>query len=200
MVLYGFDMNTNYEGLTANAMAGSHLGGNIFQGDPYTYSPKCWDYLIDRFAISSVMDIGGGRGYSGFYFHKRGLKVISIDGCPQNVANSIFPTVLHDLTSSALTTRVDLVHCQEVVEHIEEKYIDNLMRTMACGSVVCMTHALPGQGGHHHVNLQPSEYWINLFQNYGYALSIEDTKRIRSIAKSEGAQYLSMSGLIFLHS
>ena len=31
----------------------------------------------------------------------------------------------HDLTKGPVVARVDLVHCQEVVEHIEERYLDN---------------------------------------------------------------------------
>jgi hypothetical protein len=31
-----------------------------------------------------------------------------------------------------------------------------------------MTAAPPGQGGHFHVNEQPSEYWIKQFETFGY--------------------------------
>ena len=45
-----------------------HLGGNINEGDPYTYCPTVWNYLIDRFCIKSVMDLGSGRGHCANYF------------------------------------------------------------------------------------------------------------------------------------
>ena len=33
-----------------------HLGGNVIEGDPFTHSPLVWDYLIQRFALRSVLD------------------------------------------------------------------------------------------------------------------------------------------------
>jgi SAM-dependent methyltransferase len=147
-----------------------HLGGNLSEGDPQTYSPSVWDYTIDRFGIESVLDLGSGRGNASHYFFKRGLKVVAVDGMLANVEGAIFPTVLHDITHGPLRTRVDLVHCQEVVEHIEEQYLESLLDCLTNGKYILMTHALPGQGGHHHVNLQPPEYWID-HQHGGVATS-----------------------------
>ena len=50
-----------------------HLGGNIYYGDPSTFCPQVWDYVIQRFAIKSVLDLGSGEGYSAAYFHSKGL-------------------------------------------------------------------------------------------------------------------------------
>jgi len=68
-----------------------------------------------------------------------------------SVEVSLYPAIQHDLTKGAVFARVDLVLCQEVVEHIEEKYLENLLDSFATGKYVLMTHAVPGQGGHHHV-------------------------------------------------
>lgn len=173
-----------------------HLGGNLLEGDFNTHCPKVWDYLIDRFAINSVMDLGSGVGYSSNYFHKKGCKVIAIDGLDYNVKNAIYPTVKHDLTTGPVVTKVDLVHCQEVAEHIEEKYVHNLIDSLFCGKFVLVTHALPGQLGHHHVNLQTPEYWLNHFASVGLALLPEDTQRVRDIAYNEGAIYVAQTGMV----
>src|ERR1039458_2261221 len=101
-----------------------HLGGNIRMGDPETYSPTVWDYVIGRFGLESVMDLGSGVGNAPAYFRRKGLRVVAVDGLEENIDTAIFPTVLHDLTQGPMRTRVDLVHCQEVVEHIEEQYLD----------------------------------------------------------------------------
>ena len=92
--------------------------------------------------------------------------------------------------------RVDLVHCQEVVEHIEEQYLDNLLESMCSGRFILMTNALPGQGGHHHVNEQPTEYWIHPLANRGCQVMVEDTRRIRKLAAMDGATYLAQTGLL----
>lgn len=173
-----------------------HLGGNVRQGDPFTHSPSVWDYLIDRFALRSVLDLGSGRGFAASYFHKAGMQVIAVDGLEENVHNAIYPTLRCDLSETHVSCKVDLVHCQEVVEHIEEKYLDNLLRSMACGKFIVMTHAVPGQGGHHHVNEQPTEYWITHLRRYGYDVLVEDSNRVRQLAVKDGATYLAQTGLV----
>jgi hypothetical protein len=60
-----------------------------------------------------------------------------------------------------------------------------------------MTHAVPGQRGFHHVNCQPAEYWIRHLSAISFSLFEEDTRRIRAIAKSEGANYMRETGMIF---
>jgi hypothetical protein len=177
-----------------------HLGGNIRFGDPDTFSPRVWDYVVDRLAIESVMDLGSGLGHASHYLFKKGLRVVAVEGMSENVDNAIFPTLLHDLTNGPVRTRVDLVHCQEVVEHIEEAFIDNLLVSLMCGKYILMTNALPGQGGHHHVNEQPTEYWIGHLERRGCVVMPEDSNRIRNLAAAEGAKYLAATAVLFANS
>lgn len=175
----------------------AHLGGNIRFGDPDTFAPKAWDYLIERLGVSSVMDLGSGLGHASRYFHRRGVQVVAVDGLIENVRDAIYPTILHDLTTGPVTTRVDLVHCQEVVEHIEERYLDHLLDSLLCGKYILMTNALPGQGGHHHVNLQPTEYWIGHLERRGCHVLVDDSNRIRGFAEQDGAKYLHATGVLY---
>ena len=186
-----------YDGLRETIEpAAPHLGGNILEGDPHTYSPGVWDYVIARFAITSVLDLGCGIGYSADYFFRKGLRVIAVDGLDDNVTKAVYPATKIDLTKSSVHCRVDLVHCQEVVEHIEERFLPNLLASLATGKFVLMTHAVPGQPGHHHVNLQHDEYWISHMNRIGFSWLVEDTQRIREIAKREGSIYLANSGIV----
>lgn len=173
-----------------------HLGGNIRFGDPETYAPGVWDFIVDRFGVRSVMDLGSGAGNAAAYFSRKGLAVVAIDGLRENVEKAIYPTLLWDLTKGPVTTQVDLVHCQEVVEHIEEAYLDNLLASLMCGKYILMTNALPGQGGHHHVNLQPTEYWIDHLCRRGCQLLAMDSNRIRALAQQDGAPYLAATGIL----
>ena len=174
-----------------------HLGGNCVEGDPYTYSPSVWKYLIDRFSIESMLDVGGGLGYCANFFFKRGIKTVSMDGLDKNIKNAFYPTIKWDLLNGPFITSVDLVHCQEVVEHLEEKYVQNLIETFKSGRYICMTHADINQPGEHHVNCQPTEYWIQIMENNNCYLLEEDTKRIREIAFKDNSGYLISTGLIF---
>jgi hypothetical protein len=176
-----------------------HLGGNIAEGDPFTFSPSVWDYLIKRFSIKSVLDLGSGLGYSSDYFFRSGLRVIAAEGLQENCAKSVFPSIHCDLTKSSLFCRVDLVHCQEVVEHIEEKYLENLLQSLACGKFIVMTNALPGQGGYHHVNEQPTEYWIRHLKRHNCDVLVEDSSRVRELAARDKAEYLARTGLVLVN-
>jgi SAM-dependent methyltransferase len=174
-----------------------HLGGSIVGGDPLTFSPRVWNYCIDRFGVESVLDIGSGSGNAALYFYRKGLRVLAVEGLVESVLGSLYPAIKHDITKEAVITKVDLVHCQEVVEHIEEQYLDNLLSSLTTGKYILMTHAVPGQGGHHHVNCQPSEYWIDHFSKRNCSFLAEDTQRIRKLAIEDGAKFMSNTGMLF---
>jgi SAM-dependent methyltransferase len=174
-----------------------HLGGNLSEGDPATFCPNVWNYIIDRFGLTSILDLGSGRGYAAKYFSNKGLNVVAVEGMQDNCTNSIYPSICVDITQMPVFCKVDLVHCQEVVEYIEEKYLENLLKSLTCGQFLLMTHAVPGQQGYHHVNLQPESYWVDNLKRYNFSLLVEDTHRIRRLASAEGAVYLASTGLLF---
>jgi hypothetical protein len=174
-----------------------HLGGNFSDGDPATWCPSAWKYIIDKFGIKSVLDVGGGRGWAAKWFTEQGLETTSIEGLEDNVVNAVYPSILHDLTTGPFNKSVDFVNCIEVVEHIEEKFLDNLLTTLCQGKYLLMTHAVPGQKGWHHVNCQPSDYWINHLKNRNYFLLEEDTRTIQSLARQDGGKHIFRNGMLF---
>ena len=191
----------SYAGLqSATDPNAPHLGGNIRGGDPHTWCPKVWDYVVDRFGVTSVLDFGSGSGTTALYLHRRGLQVCAVDGLDENLAASVFPTIKHDVTQGPFISRFDLIHCQEVVEHIEAASVPHLLQSFSGAKFVLMTHALPGQQGFHHVNLQADDYWIGQMATEGFSLLQEDTDRIRRIAASERSVYMAQSGLMFANS
>jgi SAM-dependent methyltransferase len=174
-----------------------HLGGNFAEGDPATFSANAWKFIIDQFNIKTILDVGSGRGHAAKWFTDQGLQVTAIEGLHDNVVNAIVPTIEHDLTISPFVGKVDFVNCIEVVEHIEEKYIENLMDTLCSGTYVLITHAVPGQKGWHHVNCQPSEYWISHFKRKNFKLLEEESSKIRELALSDGGLHIARNGMIF---
>ena len=177
--------------------ASPHLGGNIAEGDPLTFAPTVWRYVIDRFAVRSVLDLGSGLGYAANYFFRMGVATIAVDGLAGNVRKSIYPAIEIDLAREPVRCAVDLVHCQEVVEHVAEEHVNNVLASLACGRFIVMSHAEPGQGGFHHVNLQPAGYWIAGMARFGFHLLPEDTARVKRFAEKDGAYHLARSGLVF---
>lgn len=174
-----------------------HVGGNVWQGDPLTYAPTVWGYMLDRFAARTVLDVGSGRGHAAAWMHKAGAQVVALDASMANVKSALYPTVWADLTMGAMYCPVDLVHCQEVAEHIPEIHVDNFLATLANGNTIVMSHAEPGQNGYHHVNCQPAEYWIEKLHAKGFRYLDIDSARVREMAQKDGAFHLARSGLVF---
>lgn len=174
------------------------LGGNLRHGDIHTFHPILWRYLLERYGIRSILDVGCGEGHAVAFFRQLGLNVHGIEGLKINVDRAVTPIALHDILSGPYYMPVDMVWSCEVAEHILPEKVDNYLDTLANGKVIAMTAAPPGQDGHHHVNCQPSEYWIEKMKVRGYRLS-EDQDTFRQIAGREYAgTYFGVSGLVFL--
>lgn len=163
----------------------NHLGGCFLQGDIGTYAPQVWDKLIEKYNVKSVLDVGCGPGYSLLYFLQKNIVGMGIEGYlpaieASPVKNNI---IIHDYTSGPYIpfNQFNLAWCCEFVEHVEEKFLNNFMETFTRCDYVAMTHAVPGQPGYHHVNCQPSEYWINIFEKWNFEYLKEDSLSFRQL-------------------
>lgn len=171
------------------------LGGNVQGGDLLSWTPALWAALVRVFEPRTVLDVGCGEGHAVEWFRGQGLDARGIDGLPLNIENAVTPIVLHDLLAGPFVCPVDLVWSCEVAEHILPEWVDHFLDTLANGRVVAMTHAVPHQGGHHHVNCQPAEYWIERMVARGYRLS--DLAAWREESARDGDTYFSRTGLVF---
>jgi SAM-dependent methyltransferase len=175
-----------------------HLGGYTKGGDPATWYPELWQWLVDDMGVRSVLDIGCGEGQSTAFFLERGCRVLGVEGIPQALSY----IVCHDFTLGPFVPNesFDLVWCCEFVEHVEERFMSNFLRTFESASrFLLMTHASPGQGGHHHVNCQEPEYWIAKVEARGFRLERELTATTRTLSASNDNpwNHYLRSGLAF---
>jgi hypothetical protein len=136
--------------------------------------------LIELLHVRSAVDFGCGAGVWVEALHDCGLDVLGVEGSENAAARLRCPAELvqfHDLRLPLnLGRTADLTISIEVAEHIEDEfaevYVDNLVSVAP--RVIFMTAAPPGQGGVHHVNLQPKEYWTKkifargYFRHFGY--------------------------------
>lgn len=163
-----------------------HLGGAYVEvNDASTYMPDVWEYLVGKYNIKSVVDIGCGAGWNTKWFLDKGIRTIGVEGDPECFAYpQIKKEFMHkwDYTEGSFIPEeeFDLAWSSEFVEHVEEKFIPNWMATMQKCKHVCITHGEKGQHGHHHVNCNTTEYWIDKFKEYGFDCDLIETAHLRT--------------------
>ena len=122
----------------------------------------------------SVLDVGCGPGSWLKVWKTHGTsRVLGVDGdyvdpAGLSIGRSEFRAC--DLGRSLdLGQRFDLVQSLEVAEHLPgsraQGFVADLCRH---GAIVLFGAAPPGQGGEHHINEQPYEYWRRFFEELGY--------------------------------
>ena len=187
-----------------------HLGGTWAGGDPNSWAPKTWEHILKTYPqIKSVIDVGCGDGYSLEWFNRYSngeyyaIGVEGDEGSVRRCKDKNLPVFKHDYTEGNSQIEIGkdfhpiLIWCCEFVEHVEERFIDNFFEDFKIGNYIAMTHALPGQAGHHHVNCQNPEYWIPKIEALGYRLNHPFSMELRAIAASENALHVANTLLFF---
>lgn len=183
-----------------------HLGGYILdQAAPGTWCPEIWDWAMNELGVQSILDVGCGLGYSMEYFAKAGKEVFGVDGSPSAIQKNVMPAEMlhqHDYTLGPWTPEksYDLVWSSEFLEHVEQQYEPNFLATFNCAAKYLMvTFAVPGQGGHHHVNEQQGEYWIDKFEQEGFRYEADLTMKARKMLPRKGLLGMQFrdKGLVF---
>lgn len=172
-----------------------HLGGH-FGVTHIDNGALVW--AIEKFKIKSFLDIGCGPGGMLDLAKTYNLKIFGIDGDPTIKITDNFE--LHDFTlgPSHHNIRYDLVWSCEFVEHVEEKYIDNFMKSFILGKYIILTHAPPNTPGRHHVNCKESLYWIDVFSKYNLNYDHTKTLELRA-ASSMTRNFVRENGLFFIN-
>jgi len=155
-----------------------------------TYDQTFYDYLqtfavasakqivptvLAALDIRSVVDFGCGQGAWLSIWATSGAEIHRLDGDYVNRAGLLIPATNFQAADLArpiqLERRFDLVQSLEVAEHLppdcSEAFIATLVSHASC---VLFSAAVPGQGGMHHVNERPLEYWRALFRKHRYVL------------------------------
>lgn len=176
----------------------AHLGGYWLGGDPATYFPELWSWLVTDLNVKRVIDVGCGEGQALEYFGSLDCYVVGVDGVEQPDPR----IVQHDYTEEPFIPAgplFDLCWSSEFVEHVEEEFIANFLATFQHADWLLMTHADPGQLGHHHVNCQPRGYWIERIEDAGFEYHDELTRTTRRLASANETElnHYRRSGLAF---
>ena len=172
-----------------------HLGGHKWRTN---LDIGALDAITHLFPINSMVDVGCGPGGMVAYAKWKGIHAIGIDGDPQIPAD---PSILqHDFSISPIAcplSCIDLIWCVEFLEHLDEKFLNNLIPLLSQSSVIFSTAAPPGQDGHHHVNCKPHDYWIQWFEKIGFYEEESATKFVRK-KSSMRSNFTRTTGTVFV--
>lgn len=141
--------------------------------------------LDDKYSPKSIIDFGCAVGHYIEYFHEKNKKVRGLEGNPKALEHAVIPESrirIFDLRNPYEPgQRFDLAICFEVAEHLAESHASTLVESLAkAADTIVFTAATPGQGGHHHVNEQPREYWIAKFEAVGFEYRDVDIKKVQN--------------------
>lgn len=172
-------------------MTPNHLGGHL---NTTHIDEGIFNYIVQSFSIKSMIDIGCGPGGMEKIALSRDVFWRGVDGDPVVSRSSI---ITHDFSLRPLKVPVfDLGWSVEFVEHVQEAYLPNFMETFDSCGVVFLTHAPPKKTGHHHVNCQPMDYWINVFEDWGFVFK-EDMTYVARSKSTMKRNFARENGLIF---
>jgi SAM-dependent methyltransferase len=147
--------------------------------------------ILDRnLAFQSVFDIGCGAGQLLQEFAKLGKRCV---GCEYSEAGirraGETITVFHADAGKEihLSQHFDLVTCVEVAEHLDRRCSNQLVENcVTYGERVFFTAAPPGQTGVGHINLQPREFWFDLFARNGFEWKRALSAKVAQEMRQEG--------------
>lgn len=173
----------------------AHLGGH--KGRTHT-DLGLLDYFKSTYNCNSIIDVGCGPGGQVDLALEQGWEAVGVDGDFTVKRNFSCQIIDFSVAKYVPTKQYDLAWCVEFLEHVYEKYIPNYMPAVASAKYVVVTHALPGEPGHHHVNCQEQDYWIDVFKTYGLEWNEDLTNTIRERSTME-RDFIRRRGLAFVN-
>jgi SAM-dependent methyltransferase len=170
------EQSTKNPGRDANRL-GSLYGENFYDrqmaaslASARKYLRHLWEYLQPN----SVLDVGCGRGTWLRACRELGCNnLVGYDG-PWNDQSKMVDTGivfrgvdLNERFSPA--DKFDLAISLEVAEHLEVRYADRFVNSLAgCANSILFGAALVGQGGCNHINERMPSYWAHRFKQHDF--------------------------------
>jgi 2-polyprenyl-3-methyl-5-hydroxy-6-metoxy-1,4-benzoquinol methylase len=174
------------------------------------YAIRTMDWYIDTYKPKSIIDYGCGIGAyleSGLNNNINKLKGFDIGGdyVKKYTESRVQPFIEYlDCTKPLETEKYDCSISLETGEHIEtqysEQFIKNITKSTEENGVILYSAAQPGQPGTGHINCQPKEFWVKIFNSFNFFVDEDLTKHISSNWSSFGAPYYIVNNLIVLRS
>lgn len=166
-----------------------HIGQGWYQmGIPCDYNAiveeetpaaqRLAEYFHNNHQGKKFVDIGCGPGIYVDALLAAGEDAMGFDIDPRvRDKKNLIQASLFDLNYPG-----DVVLCLEVAEHLPESRADDivasLIRNVVKDGMLVWTAAIPGQGGHGHINCQPKEYWEQKFIDAGMRRDTDEEQKM----------------------
>ena len=183
-------------------MLEDHLGGHL---NKTHLDEGALLWLKSKFNAKTYLDIGCGPGGMVELAESHNLTATGVDGDYTLDRYNPNNFIIHDFTTgpAPLTEQYDLGWSVEFVEHVYEEFIPNYMQAFQRCNVIAMTYAPPGWTGHHHVNLQEEQYWIDKLAEYNLIYNAEYTQQLRKQSTmnqhKKKKAFVKNRGMIFMN-
>lgn len=143
--------------------------------------------IFELYRPATVVEFGCEWSHLSREFAKLGVQVIAVDGYSQPNFTG-FSVEFHrlDLNNPVAIANFftnkhfDLAVCLEVAEHLQPESSSTLVKWLTqVAPIVIFSAAVPGQGGHGHINLHPREYWHNEFTQHEFVIADRVREKLR---------------------
>lgn len=172
--------------------------------EPYrSETNRIGEVFKNEFNPETVIDFGCAIGTYLEPFYENNIDIQGVDANEGAFNHAVVPRKYleyHDLREKYDSEKkYDLVISIEVAEHIPEKFTDTFVETLCNTSkeYIVMTAAPPGQGGTHHVNEKPREYWIDIFEQKGFKYQKEKVEELRNKINVEDVWHVKENLFVF---
>ena len=142
-------------------------------------------FFFEREKVKIVADFGCGMGDYVKFLNEHRITCEGFDGHPDTEKiTGGFASVIDLSETFNLGRKFDWVLSLEVGEHIpkssENAFIENIVRHAKNG--IILSWAIPGQGGHGHLNEQTNESIKMTMSRYGYSNDLQSERLFRLVS------------------
>jgi len=153
-----------------------HIGPEVVQN--YCNYIEEYFFRFTEKKLKTIVEFGAAGGFFTEELQKRGYKAVCIEGTEAGVArctgrgvdpDSILKMDLRRTTD--FNIRFDIALCTEVAEHLEPPFHGTLVDNLTSASdLIWFSFEPPNTNTPHlhHPGEFPAQYWINLFEFFGY--------------------------------
>ncbi len=128
--------------------------------------------IVERYRPTRVLDVGCAKGFLVEHLRDAGVDAFGLDSSEyaiSEVREDIKPFCKVDSGLSPLGAKYDLITCIEVAEHLTETDSEALVKNLCEHTDHVLFSSTPLDFAEDsHINIQPREYWVELFARNGF--------------------------------